>query len=35
MDVEGSGVHLRHGVLCKSVGSVSVPIIPRGDRALI
>ena len=35
VDVDGSGVHLRHGVLCRSVGSVSVPVIPRGDRALI
>ena len=29
--MEGSGVHLRFGVLCKTVDSVSVPVIPRGD----
>lgn len=30
-----SGVHLRHGVLCRTVDSVSVPVVPRGDRALV
>ena len=30
-----SDVHLRHGVLCRVIDGVSLPVVPRSDRALV
>ena len=35
MELGSSDVHLRHGVLCRVVDGVSLPVVPRGDSALV